>query len=107
GTILASREKLSTIVSLFMNSKDQKEFVETKFIKNIQCLEIFHRRYCSSLEFNQELTFETEKVREFINSNVSVDHKQFFLNKLKHINEVNLMKRLKELFNQQSTDTKK
>ncbi|MGG1395663.1 HEPN domain-containing protein [Bacillus velezensis] len=100
------REKLSTIVSLFMNSKDQKEFVETKFIKNIQCLEIFHRRYCSSSEFNQELIFETEKVREFIDSNVSDDNKSFFLNKLKHINEVNLMKRLKELFNQQSTDTK-
>ncbi|ARC58768.1 MULTISPECIES: ApeA N-terminal domain 1-containing protein [Bacillus] len=100
------KESLNTIISLYLSSfKD--EYIESKFIKAVQALEIFHRRFREDTQINEQVyTENVDKIREFIEVNIeNVEAKKLFLDKFKHGNEYNLGKRLRSLLKELLEET--
>ncbi|WP_449603906.1 ApeA N-terminal domain 1-containing protein [Paenibacillus sp. Marseille-Q9583] len=94
-------ETFAAIFDLFFGTKyNFFLFPKNKFLSNMQALESYHRiafgpgnTIMSSDEFN---IFKT-KMFELIDQNVDVDHAQELKDKLKHLNDMTLRKRLTEL----------
>lgn len=100
------KEELNTIISLYL-SKFENLYIESKFLNSIQALEIFHRRFHIGEILDQKTYNEAaDKIKEFINEQFEGETKTFFLGKFKHGNEYNLGKRLRELINDLSPDSK-
>lgn len=103
---MKKKESLNTVISLYLSSfKD--EYIESKFIKSVQALEIFHRRFREDTKINEQLyTENVDKIREFIEINIENEEaKKLFLDKFKHGNEYNLGKRLRGLLKELSEET--
>ncbi|WP_265463615.1 HEPN domain-containing protein [Bacillus velezensis] len=99
-------EDLKTIVSLHLN-KFESYYIESKFLTSIQALEIFHRRFYEGNILDQQIYNQaSDKIKVFISEQLEGEVRDFFLAKFKHGNEYNLGKRLKELINDLSQDSK-
>ncbi|MDP0481933.1 hypothetical protein P4V37_05320 [Bacillus subtilis] len=99
-------EDLKTIVSLHLN-KFETNYIESKFLTSIQALEIFHRRFYEGEILDQQIYNQaSDKIKEFISEQLEGEVRDFFLAKFKHGNEYNLGKRLRELINKLSQESK-
>ncbi|XYR59809.1 HEPN domain-containing protein [Bacillus amyloliquefaciens] len=99
-------EDLKAIISLHLN-KFESYYIESKFLTSIQALEIFHRRFYGGNILDQQIYNQaSDKIKEFISEELEGEVRDFFLAKFKHGNEYNLGKRLRELINKLSQDSK-
>lgn len=99
-------EDLKAIISLHLN-KFESYYIESKFLTSIQALEIFHRRFYGGNILDRQIYNQaSDKIKEFISEELEGEVRDFFLAKFKHGNEYNLGKRLRELINKLSQDSK-
>lgn len=100
------QEILKTIVDLYLSDFYMDMYLETKFLNSIQTLEIYHRKVYNGKLFDpvKYQKYSTDIVN-FVNDNIPE-----FVERIKGMllfgNELSLSKRLKELINSLSPDTK-
>ncbi|WP_163583417.1 HEPN domain-containing protein [Gracilibacillus saliphilus] len=101
--------KLQTVFNLYFSEFYKDMYLETSFLDTVQTLEIYHRKLFDS-KYVEDEVYETHsnKIAEFINESIHDEElEERFINLLRYGNQYSLSKRIKEIFNNFSDETKK
>jgi len=95
------QDKISEIANPYIIDFYLPTYQESKFLNIVRCLETYHRTFLSvPLETTNDVTFENsrEKIISFINTQIPIENRQSFLDRVNYEDEGSLQKRLKDLF---------
>lgn len=95
------RNKLSIIVENYLYSLSSNYYNHMNLINNIRNLEIFHRNFIEDKDpkIDEDLENYKYKLKEFINQNIGDEnYRKRFLGNIEHNPDINLNRRLKDMF---------
>lgn len=95
-----------TVLELYSDEFYKPMYINSSFLSYVQSLEIYHRRkFDSKLFLESDYNTYMEKLKEFVEKEIP-EFTTKIASMKQHGNEVNLGKRLKEIINSLSSDTK-